>query len=158
MASEEQWPVARVVRADAMATVAVGGDVQRSVAAAVVAIRGKTSPAASDAPADMTRRAHKRALTDDAEATGACTLDASNERRRRRGDVEHDAAETAALPRMPPTPIEAASLPITPIIADADEPSRGVVRGRATDAWGRERLLRRRVDGAPEHAATDAPT
>ena len=43
-------------------------------------------------------------------------------------------------------------------IADADDQSRGVVRGRVPDVWGRERLLRRRVDGAPEHAATDAPT
>ena len=66
------------------------------------------------------------------------------------------AAETA--PCRPPTLIALASLPITSVIADADDQSRGVVRRRATDAWGRERLLRRRVDGAPEHAATDAPT
>ena len=61
-------------------------------------------------------------------------------------------------------------------IADADDQSRGVVRGRVPDVGGRERLLRRGVagravtagtsmgasagwpDGAPEHAATDAPT
>ena len=158
MASDEQWPVACAVRADAVVATAVDGDARRSMTAAAVAIRGQTSSAAFDAPADMAQRAHKRALTDDAEATGACTLDASNARRRRRGDVERDAVEAAAMPRMPPTPIEAASLPITSMIADADDQSRGVVRRRAPDAWGRERLLRRRVDGSPEHAATDAPT
>ena len=158
MVTDGQRLVARAVRADAMVAVAVGGDAQHSVAAATDAIRGMTSPAAFDAPADMAQRAHKRALTDDVEAPGACASDASNGRRRRRGDVEHDVVETAALPRLPPTPIEAASLPITSMIAEAADQSRGVVRRRATAAWGRERLLRRRVDGAPEHAATDAPT
>ena len=158
VASDEQWPVACAVRADAVVATAVDGDARRSMTAAAVAIRGQTSSAAFDAPADMAQRVHKRALAADVEVPGVCAPDAVDGRRRRRGGVEHDAVEPAALPRVPSTPIEAASLPITPIIAEADEQSRGVVRRRATDAWGRERLLRRRVDGAPEHAATDAPT
>ena len=79
-------------------------------------------------------------------------------KRRRRDDVEHDALAAVEALHTPPTLIEAASLPITTMIADADDQPRGIVRRRATEAWGRERMLRRRVDGAPEHAATDAPT
>ena len=101
---------------------------------------------------------HKRAAADDAVEDAACTLSARGGQRRRHGDVEHDATTAAEASHTTPTLIEAASLPITSMIADADDQSRGVVRRRATEAGGRERLLRRRVDGAPEHAATDAPT
>ena len=80
MASGERWPVARAVRADAMAAVAVDGGTQRSVAAAAVATRGQTSPAAFDAPADMAQRVHKRALAADVEAPGVCAPDAADSR------------------------------------------------------------------------------
>ena len=65
------------------------------------------------------------------------------------------AAETA--PCRPPTLIALASLPITSVINDAGV-QRGVVRRRVPDVWRRERLQRRRADGEPEAAATDAPT
>ena len=97
-------------RAGATAAMTMGGAAHGSRAAAAVATRDMSSPAATDAPDGAARRVHKRAAADDAVEDEACTLSARGGQRRRHGDVEHDATTAAEASHTTPTLIEAASL------------------------------------------------